>query len=87
MALADANYRAVIMSHRSGETEDTTVADLAVATGVRSDQGRRAVPHRPHGKVQPGSSASRKGWTTPPATPAARCSAAFDRAGVSLCPH
>jgi len=28
-----ANYTAVI-SHRSGETEDTTIADLAVATGV-----------------------------------------------------
>jgi enolase len=23
----------VVMSHRSGETEDTTIADLAVATG------------------------------------------------------
>ncbi len=30
---ADAGYRAVI-SHRSGETEDTTIADLAVATGA-----------------------------------------------------
>lgn len=29
----DANYTAVI-SHRSGETEDTTIADLAVATGT-----------------------------------------------------
>ena len=29
----DARYRAVI-SHRSGETEDTTIADLAVATGA-----------------------------------------------------
>jgi len=28
-----AGYTAVI-SHRSGETEDTTIADLAVATGV-----------------------------------------------------
>jgi enolase len=34
IALARANgYRAVI-SHRSGETEDTTIADLAVATGT-----------------------------------------------------
>lgn len=34
IALAKANnYRAVI-SHRSGETEDTTIADLAVATAV-----------------------------------------------------
>jgi len=30
---SDAGYTAVI-SHRSGETEDTTIADLAVATGV-----------------------------------------------------
>ena len=29
----DAGWRAVI-SHRSGETEDTTIADLAVATGA-----------------------------------------------------
>ena len=29
----EANYRAVI-SHRSGETEDTSIADLAVATGA-----------------------------------------------------
>ena len=34
IALArDSGYRSVI-SHRSGETEDTTIADLAVATGV-----------------------------------------------------
>ena len=26
-------WRTVVMSHRSGETEDTTIADLAVATG------------------------------------------------------
>jgi enolase len=30
---ASAGYSAII-SHRSGETEDTTIADLAVATGV-----------------------------------------------------
>jgi enolase len=29
----EAGYAAVV-SHRSGETEDTTIADLAVATGV-----------------------------------------------------
>jgi enolase len=32
--LARANGYTAIMSHRSGETEDTTIADLAVATGV-----------------------------------------------------
>ena len=31
-AAHEAGYRAV-MSHRSGETEDATIADLAVATG------------------------------------------------------
>ena len=34
IALAGANGYASIMSHRSGETEDVTIADLAVATGV-----------------------------------------------------
>jgi enolase len=32
--LARANGYAAVMSHRSGETEDTTIADLAVATNV-----------------------------------------------------
>jgi enolase len=32
--LARANGYASVISHRSGETEDTTIADLAVATGV-----------------------------------------------------
>ena len=32
--LARSNGYAAVMSHRSGETEDTTIADLAVATGV-----------------------------------------------------
>ena len=34
IALAKASGYAVIISHRSGETEDTTIADLAVATGA-----------------------------------------------------
>jgi enolase len=34
MALARANDYATVISHRSGETEDTTIADLAVATGA-----------------------------------------------------
>ncbi|HET9070652.1 MAG TPA: phosphopyruvate hydratase [Acidimicrobiales bacterium] len=33
VALATRNRYAAVMSHRSGETEDTTIADLAVATG------------------------------------------------------
>jgi enolase len=32
--LAHGNGYAVVISHRSGETEDTTIADLAVATGA-----------------------------------------------------
>ena len=32
--LARSNGYAAVMSHRSGETEDTTIADLAVATGA-----------------------------------------------------
>ena len=32
IAMADANGYAAIVSHRSGETEDTTIADIAVAT-------------------------------------------------------
>ena len=32
--LGRASGYAAVMSHRSGETEDTTIADLAVATGV-----------------------------------------------------
>ncbi|HEX6491092.1 MAG TPA: phosphopyruvate hydratase [Gaiellaceae bacterium] len=34
IALAKENDYGVVVSHRSGETEDTTIADLAVATGV-----------------------------------------------------
>ena len=34
IALARANGYAAVVSHRSGETEDTTIADLAVATGA-----------------------------------------------------
>lgn len=33
VALAQQNGYGVVLSHRSGETEDTTIADLAVATG------------------------------------------------------
>ena len=47
MAMArDAGY-ACVMSHRSGETEDTTIADLAVATGAA--RSRRARPRAASG--------------------------------------
>ena len=32
VSLAQRNSYSAVMSHRSGETEDTTIADLAVAT-------------------------------------------------------
>ena len=48
----EAGYTAVI-SHRSGETEDTTIADLAVAHRRRPDQDRRALALGPGGQVQP----------------------------------
>jgi enolase len=47
-----ARYTAV-MSHRSGETEDSTIADLAVADQLRTDQDRIAVAFRPACQVQP----------------------------------
>ena len=42
-----------VMSHRSGDTEDVTIADLAVATGLRADQGRGPSPFGPGCEVQP----------------------------------
>jgi enolase len=42
--LARANGYATVISHRSGETEDTTIADLAVATG--SGQIKAGAPSR-----------------------------------------
>ena len=42
-----------VMSHRSGETEDTTIADLAVAHERGPDQDGRAGAHRPRREVQP----------------------------------
>jgi len=38
---------ASIVSHRSGETEDTFIADLVVAMGTGQNQDRVSLPHRP----------------------------------------
>jgi enolase len=46
------NYTAV-MSHRSGETEDTTIADLAVALGTGQIKNGFRQPDRPHLQIQP----------------------------------
>ena len=47
-----AGYTAV-MSHRSGETEDATIADLAVATNCGQIKTGSLSPLRPAGQVQP----------------------------------
>ena len=47
-----AGYTAVV-SHRSGETEDATIADIAVARERWPDQDRCSVSYRPRCKVQP----------------------------------
>ena len=48
----DAGYTTVI-SHRSGETEDTTIADLAVGTGAGQIKTGAPVALGPGGEVQP----------------------------------
>ena len=53
IGLAKLHGYTTIISHRSGETEDATIADLAVATERRPDQDRLGQPHRPRGQVQP----------------------------------
>ena len=52
-SLAPRSGYSCVISHRSGETEDTTIADLAVALNYRPDQDRRALPVRARGQVQP----------------------------------
>ena len=47
-----AGYTAVI-SHRSGETEDTTIADIAVGTNAGQIKTGSLSRTRPHGQVQP----------------------------------
>ena len=42
-----------VISHRSGETEDTTIADIAVATNCGQIKTGTRQPLRPHRQVQP----------------------------------
>ena len=51
--LAQTHGYTAVMSHRSGETEDSTIADLAVALVLRADQDRQPGAVRPHREVQP----------------------------------
>ena len=54
-------YRSIV-SHRSGETADTTIADIAVAFWYRTDQDRRTVPIRAGRKIQPASENRGRAW-------------------------
>ena len=65
----DAGY-ATIISHRSGETEDTTIADLAVGTVGRPDQDRLGQPQRPRRQIQPAAAHRRRARARGAATPA-----------------
>ena len=51
--MAHRNGWTTIISHRSGETEDTFIADLAVAMPLGPDQDRLARPLRARREVQP----------------------------------
>ena len=66
----DAGYRSVI-SHRSGETEDTTIADLAVGDGRRPDQDRLRQPLGSRREIQPAAAHRRGARHAARGTPAA----------------
>ncbi len=51
--LAKGSAFGVVISHRSGETEDTFIADLAVATSAGQIKTGQRLAHGPHGQVQP----------------------------------
>ena len=70
----EAGYTAV-MSHRSGETEDVTIADLAVATGCGQIKTGRPVALRPRGEVQPAAAHRGAARRPRPSSPAAASSA------------
>ena len=56
-----AGYTAVV-SHRSGETEDATIADIAVATNAGQIKTGLHVTYRPYCEIQPTSSHRRRTW-------------------------
>ena len=51
--LAKENGYKTVISHRSGETEDTFIADLAVAVNAGQIKAGAPLPHRAGGQVQP----------------------------------
>ena len=72
VALAQRAGYTAILSHRSGETEDTTIADLAVATDCRPDQDRCPGPLASASRSTTSCSASRRSSATPRSTRDAR---------------
>ncbi len=53
---------AAVMSHRSGETEDSTIADLAVATNCGQIKTGSLAALRPHRQVQPADPRRGRAW-------------------------
>ena len=62
MALAGRAGYTCMVSHRSGETEDATIADLAVATNCGHDQDRLGLAQRPRSRSTTSCCASRRSW-------------------------
>ncbi len=74
-----------VMSHRSGETEDTTIADLAVAT-VRADQDRAPAARTGWRSTTSCCASRRSSVSRPPSPAAARCPRLAARARVEPTP-
>ncbi|GMA34995.1 hypothetical protein GCM10025876_11990 [Demequina litorisediminis] len=70
MSLATANGFTSMVSHRSGETEDVTIADLVVA--LNTGQIKTGAPARGERIAKYNQPAAHRGgaWTTPRSTPA-----------------
>ena len=51
--LAKTNAYTAVISHRSGETEDATIADIAVATNCGQIKTGQLEPHGSSGEIQP----------------------------------
>ncbi len=69
-----------VMSHRSGETEDVTIADLAVATGCGQIKTGAPVALGPRRQVQPAAAHRGAARRRTPSSPAAAAFAVAERA-------
>ena len=68
--LAHRSAYSVVVSERSGETEDPIIADLAVALGAGQIKTGRPGPRRADRQVQPADPRSPRSSARPPSTPA-----------------